>query len=355
MIYVQMIDSDNSVRHLDKSVNIEQQWTYSVASTCRRALKSEATMIRSIFLSVVLVLLIHEVCCSQFLSPLPNSLSQTEFDSLTIKKNYENANPGDTMTDSVLAEELEKDPGKSELRKRTSGVRRWLLKPALWHKQYRVYDLYSHESLLSFLSYFSGAISEDQAFINAELLSGIAGRVRISISSAFVVSRNDEGDPDSSAVVENRNTTVIGLVSNGGSYSLKIAHPFFAGGGWVQQHAAMAYINIGLLSGTSREERENPIGGLGVVGEYVSSIAVRSPSGESEMSSFDILLGVRAGIHYATERFLGFESRSVPFMQLMGGVRQTGSMKYTFVYTLVKNEFAEYVPKVVLNLQAATF
>jgi hypothetical protein len=179
--------------------------------------------------------------------------------------------------------------------------------------------------------------------------------MRISISSAFVVSRNDEGDPDSSALVEDRNTTVIGLVSNGGSYSLKIAHPFFAGGGWVQQQAALAYINIGLLSGSSLDETDNPIGGLGFVGEYLSSIAVRSPNGEIETSSFDILLGVRAGIHYATERFLGFESRSVPFVQLMGGIRQTGSMKYTFVYTLVKNEFAEYVPKVVLNLQAASF
>jgi len=272
-----------------------------------------------LFLLVNLWLALAGLSEAQFLSPLPKSLTKADIDTL-------------------------KQAGKK---------RKWLLRPAFLHRSDAVYRLYGGKGAISYLGSFSGAISKKRAFIVNELLSGIGGKMRVSLSSAFVVTKSNAGDSAKAEIEEDKNAAVTRLIANGGSFSVKIGHPFWAGGGGTWQQASFAYLNFGLLTGLTDVESENHIGAFGLIGEYIGSYAIRSP--ETQEVGFEILLGVRGGFNRATKKFLGFKSRSIPFVQVAAGIRQSKELKYTLLYTIVRDEFSQFTPKVILNLQATAF
>lgn len=258
--------------------------------------------------STIFVLLISNPSYSQFISPLPPSI------------------PADSLNKHI---------------NKNGKVKKILLTPN--HTQAQLIKLYGNDALTLFSS-FAGAVEPDdkRAFIMTEVVGGVLGRIRVSMSAAWVVS-NVDADSASRKIINDRSAAITRLINNGGYFSAKLIYPLWAGGGSNLTSAGSLYGQGGLTSSPG----DDPIGTAGIVGDALFALALR---GDGQKIIAEILLAGRGGVNRVFKKFLGFNKQWVPFVQIGAGIRQNKKIMYSILWTKTSSTFQDSVSEWLFNL-----
>ncbi|MCK5126871.1 MAG: hypothetical protein KAR42_11505 [candidate division Zixibacteria bacterium] len=331
----------------------------------------------AILLFVLLVLLQNSVC-AQYVSPLPNNESKAEIDSLYKEQVTDSLNGQKVRLESEI-KSLDRLLYANEWKEKTDSLKqtvldiqrddtldtslkdiekKWLFKgPLLRAVDFK--KLYGDASKFSFLNFINGSISKDRAIITNEVLSGIGGQFKVSLSTAFVVNSINEDTASKREEIQDKSAAVTRMILSGGSWSMKFIRPIIVGGGTTWKHASSAYINAGLFNGISDvTNNQEGVFCLGVTGEYMGNLAVRDPSTFDVV--FDFILGFRVSHFWLTRDHLGFtgwkeKAKGRSSGQISFGIRQKGNIKHTIVYTFAHDDFKGYYPRFFFNIQASPF
>ena len=201
----------------------------------------------------------------------------------------------------------------------------------------------------SLFSQFSSSVSEDEAFVSTNVISGLAGRVIISINYAAVVVKSDSADTTARKTVENNTSTIMRMVNNGGSLSARFLMPIHAISHATFSSASSLYVTAGMTGPLTTSE----VAGLGLsaVGEYMSRISLRDPTQFSNALG-DLVLGARVGFGYSGEGLIEQKGKTMVFGQLATGLIQNNKLSLSVLLSMVPKKYKEYMPSVQVNLSA---
>jgi hypothetical protein len=219
----------------------------------------------------------------------------------------------------------------------------------------RVAALYNAKGV-GFLTGATAGISDDQAFLSTVLVSGVTWRLHFSAS--IMESKATAKSPDSTVLsdelFQDRQNAVQRIVFNGGSATARFLIPFGAEGGRNAQRSGGVYLQLGAVGDLT--DQKDLRGTVGLVAEHMLSLAIRKPSDHSVAASF--LLGLRGGYHWVPEstgilRGVTDKNHSIPFGQLLLGLRQSERLDYALIYTFSDARFNPYLSEVQFRIKAS--
>lgn len=216
--------------------------------------------------------------------------------------------------------------------------------PTLFSDDGGIRGLYGMKSL-RFLGGFASTLTDDNAYLSTDVLSGILGRIHFDLTLAQVVSTGEDGGESAVQRDETRNATsnVMRLLGNGGSATIWLMMPVLATSGTFAQTTVATYAHGGALGPLGRSSDLVPDGGLGV--EALTSMAIRHPASYDLQG--ELLVGARAGVDWVDGEIAPAASdrRSLPFLQATLGIRRGSSTLLSVLYTVVPSAHRDFVPR----------
>lgn len=201
----------------------------------------------------------------------------------------------------------------------------------------------------SLFSQFSSSVSDKEAFVSTNIISGLAGRVIISINYAAVVVKSDSADTTARKAIESNTSTIMRMVNNGGTLSARLLMPIHATSHATFSSASSLYLTAGMVGPLTTSDSAGL--GLSAVGEYMSRISLRDPIQYSSQLG-DIVLGARVGIGFSGEGLTDQKRKTIVFGQIATGLIQNNKMSLSVLVSMVPKRYKEYMPSLQVNLSA---
>ena len=198
-------------------------------------------------------------------------------------------------------------------------------------------------------SQFSSSVSDKEAFVSTNVISGLAGRVIISINYAAVVVKADSADTTAKKAIESNTATIMRLVNNGGTLSARFLMPIHATSHATFSSASSLYLTAGMTGPLTTSDSAGL--GLSAVGEYMSRISLRDPVQFSSQLG-DLVLGARIGAGFSGEGLIEKKGKTILFGQLATGLIQNNKLSLSILLSMVPKKYKEYMPSVQVNLSA---
>jgi hypothetical protein len=201
-------------------------------------------------------------------------------------------------------------------------------------------------------SRFAANVSDDEAYVTSDIITGLAGRVMFAINYAAVVVKDETGDTEAAQrAIENQKANIIRRINNGGTMSARLQLPLFALAGTTGQTASSVYSTFGLVGPTGNTDSLRFAGS--VVGELVTARTIRE-FGEAAGILGQVILGGRIGFAYSEAELLrATRDKGFPFAQLLFGLLQNDKISLSLLYTYPFEErYRGFAPKLTANFAA---
>lgn len=201
------------------------------------------------------------------------------------------------------------------------------------------------------LSRFSSGISDDNAFLITEIVSGLIGRATFAVQYAAVVAKADvDSAPSARRALEGKRANALRLINNGGTVTGRVLFPVFATRGTNMQAAGSTYIVAGILGAISEQDSLRLSGAM--VAEVTGAINIRDVAGPL-VAKAHLMVAARAGVTYAERDPLGRSRKGIPFGQLGIGLRQGDSIGLSVLLSIVADgAVQDLVPRMIVNFSA---
>lgn len=205
---------------------------------------------------------------------------------------------------------------------------------------------------LALLSQFAANVSDKEAYVVTNVVRGLAGRAFFSADYAAVVTKAGEETTDEAKreEIENDKANILRMVNNGGTLVGNVRAPIHAIAGTTVSSTSAISFSSGLIGPLGDTDRLNAAGSI--VGEAMSSIAIRDIGGSSEQTA-ELLLGGRLGYSLSDGPLrAGGGPRDVSYGQLGIGLRQNGSLSLSILVTKTNHDFDNLMPRLLVNFTA---
>jgi hypothetical protein len=204
----------------------------------------------------------------------------------------------------------------------------------------------------AFFSRFAANVSDDEAYVTTDIISGLAGRVMFGITYAAVVVKDETGNTDAEhRAIESQKANVIRMINNGGTVSARLQLPLFAVSGPTGQTASSVYSTMGLVGPTGNTDSLRFA--TAIVGELVTARSIRD-FGLSSAVLGEVILGGRIGYALSEAELLGGTGdKGFPFAQFVFGLLQNDKISLSLLYTYAFEErYRGFAPKLTANFAA---
>ena len=205
---------------------------------------------------------------------------------------------------------------------------------------------------LSVFNQFAANVSSRTAYVTTDVISGLALGTLISIQYAAVVVKDTNQVPDRRQAVEDNTAAAMRMVNNGGTVTARILYPFWSSGGTNIQQAFSFYGTAGVIGPTGNADSLRFAGST--VLELMNGIAIRALGSGADVQG-ELVIGVRGGIGFSEDELLpGTGRKTLPFAQLGVGLRQSGRLGLSVLYTYLGDNtvFRPFYPKFIVNFSA---
>jgi hypothetical protein len=205
---------------------------------------------------------------------------------------------------------------------------------------------------LALFSRFAANISDDEAYVTTDIITGLAGRVMFGINYAAVVVKDDSGDTEAAQrAIESQKSNIIRMINNGGTITSRLQLPLVALSGPTGQTASSVYTSLGLIGPIGNTDSLKFAGTI--VGELVTARSIRE-FGKSAGILGEVLLGGRIGYAFSEAELLsGTGDKGFPFTQVVFGLLQNNKVSLSFLYTYAFEErYRAFAPKLTANFAA---
>jgi len=211
---------------------------------------------------------------------------------------------------------------------------------------------------------FSANVRHDQILALVDLISGGAGPILLSATTAAVVTEDDEvksGDaPSDSVVAEGLTSNLTRLIYNGGTASIRAAAPYAIYSSDAVRFAAAAVVQGGVLGSLSQPDSLKAA--FTVTHESMFYVTVSKPERNEDgaVTGFNpagsIVFPLRVGFAWSESDFASgvLDTRSFGFLQAGVGITDIeGQFKLAILYTLpFPSAVQEFVPRLSVSLGA---
>jgi hypothetical protein len=224
-----------------------------------------------------------------------------------------------------------------------------------FHRRYDVEDYLkttTSDQGLSLFSRFAANMSDDEAYVTSDLISGLVDRVMFAVNYAAVVVRSDSGDSDAEQrVIESQKATVLRMINNGGTLTGRLQVPLHATTGPTFQHASSVYLTAGAIGPAGNVDSLNVSGSLVI--EAAGGFAVREFA-ESAEELGQVVAAARVGYALSESEFLaGTGDQGFGFVQVAFGLVQKGAISLSALITwTLEDLYDPFAPKLVVNFAA---
>jgi hypothetical protein len=205
---------------------------------------------------------------------------------------------------------------------------------------------------LALFSRFAANVSDDEAYVTTDIITGLAGRVLFGINYAAVVVKDESGDTEAEQrAIESQKANVIRMINNGGTMTARLQFPMFAVSGPTGQTASSVYATTGLVGPTGNTDSLRFAGS--VVGELVTARSIRE-FGEAAGILGQVILGGRIGYAFSEAELLsGTGDKGFPFAQFVFGLLQNDKISLSLLYTHpFEQRYRGLAPKLTANFAA---
>jgi hypothetical protein len=238
---------------------------------------------------------------------------------------------------------------------KTPSHTRKLLPFGLSHTRFDLEDYLGNatgEDGTTLFSRFAANISDDEAYVTTDVISGLAGRFMFGITYAAVVVKDESGVTEEvRRGIESQKANVIRMVNNGGSITTRIQLPLWALTGPTGQTASSVYTSLGMVGPLGNTDSLRFAGT--VVGELITARSIRE-FGKVAGILGEVVLGGRIGYAFSEGELLtGTGDKGFPFTQLVFGLLQNNKVSLSLLYTHVfEGRYRPYTPKLTANFAA---
>lgn len=201
-------------------------------------------------------------------------------------------------------------------------------------------------------SRFAANVSDEEAYVTTDIISGLAGRVMFGITYAAVVVKDETGATDAEQrSIESQKSNIIRMINNGGTVAARMQLPLFAVSGPTGQTASSVYGTAGLVGPIGNTDSLRFAGAI--VGELVTARSIRDLGLASRVLG-ELLLGGRLGYAFSEAELLsGTRDKGFPFLQAVFGLLQNDKISLSFLYTYaLEQRYRGLAPKLTANFAA---
>jgi hypothetical protein len=205
---------------------------------------------------------------------------------------------------------------------------------------------------LSLFSRFAANVSNDEAYVTSDVISGLAGRMLFAVNYAAVVVKDESGTTEAEQrEIESHKATVIRMVNNGGTLTGRFQFPMYAYSGPTSQTAASVYGTAGLIGPLGNTDSLKFAGSA--VGELATALSIREIS-EAAGILGSLVGAVRFGYAFSESELLnGTGDKGFPFAQFAVGLLQSGKISLSALYTYpLEQRYRAFAPKLTVNFAA---
>jgi hypothetical protein len=224
-----------------------------------------------------------------------------------------------------------------------------------WHRRYDIEDYLettTSDRGLSLFSRFAANVSDDEAYVTSDLISGLVDRVMFAVNYAAVVVRDETATSETEQrVIESQKANVLRMINNGGTLTGRVQVPMHATTGPTFQHASSIYLTAGAIGPAGNVDSLNFSGSL--VMEAVTGFAVRQFT-QSADELGQVVAAARVGYAFSeSELLVDSDDKGFGFAQLALGLVQKGAMSLSVLITWsLEDRYDPFTPKLVVNFAA---
>jgi hypothetical protein len=184
---------------------------------------------------------------------------------------------------------------------------------------------------------FAANISDTEAYVVTDVVSGLAGRTIVAIDYAAVVVKSESGTDAERKTVEDNTATTLRMVMNGGTLTTRLQLPVSARAGSTIRFASSVY-------GTG--------GFIGSISDRSSMHAAASINAEAT-AAFTIVAGRVGAARSERELLPSTNNRGLGYAQLAVGLRQGEGLTLSTLSTWIFDPaFKKYMPRLIVNFTA---
>jgi hypothetical protein len=205
---------------------------------------------------------------------------------------------------------------------------------------------------LSLFSRFAANVSDEEAYVTSDIISGLAGRFMFAINYAAVVTKDESGaTPAEQRAIESQKANVMRMINNGGTLAMRAQLPVFAISGHTGQSAASVYANSGLVGPTGNTDSLR-FSGSGVA-EFATTRSIRSMGDAADVLG-ELLLAARLGYAFSERELLsGTGDEGFGFFQFAVGLLQNNKISLSALYTQpLEGRYKPFAPRLMVNFAA---
>jgi hypothetical protein len=223
------------------------------------------------------------------------------------------------------------------------------------HRRYDVEHYFrttQADGRFALFSRFAANVSDDEAYVTSDIISGLVDRVIFAVNYATVLIRSDSATTESEQrAIESQTATVIRMINNGGTLTGRFQVPVHATTGPTFQHASSVYVTGGAIGPAGNVDSLN-FAATAVL-EFSTGLAIREIASSAGILG-QLVAGGRLGYAFSDSELLrGTGDQSFPFAQFAIGLIQNGSIGLSALLTWpLDGLYEDFAPRLVVNFAA---
>ncbi len=209
----------------------------------------------------------------------------------------------------------------------------------------------SSDDGLKLFSRFAANVSDKEAFVVSDVISGLTGRALFAVNYAAVVVKDESVDSTERKALESDKATVLRMINNGGTLAARFQFPIHAQAGPTGQSASSVYATAGLIGPLGNTDSLHFAGSVNA--EFVMAMSIRDLTEAASLLG-DLIIGGRVGYAFGESRLVSTtKDRGLPFAQLAVGLRQNANITLSALITWpLDSRFRDLTPKLIVNFSA---
>jgi hypothetical protein len=266
---------------------------------------------------------------------------------------YKDTEDETPQTDCLKAINADTIAKRQDARRR--GSKEILLPFGILHDRYALEE-YLEETAdsggVSVFSRFAANISDKEAYVTSDIISGLTGRFIFAINYAAVVVKDDSAATASERrLIESQKANVMRMINNGGTLTMRAQLPVWAVRSPIQQSAASVYASVGLVGPTGNTDSLRASGSA--VAEFATTRSIRSIGAAADLLG-ELLLAGRLGYAISEEELLtATGDKGFGYFQFAIGLLQNNKISLSALYTLpFEDRYKPFTPKLTVNFAA---
>lgn len=204
---------------------------------------------------------------------------------------------------------------------------------------------------LRLFSRFAANVSDKEAYVVSDAISGLTGRVLFGLTYAAVVVKDDAADSTTRKAIEGDRGSVMRMINNGGTIAGRFQFPLHAQAGPTGQSASSIYATAGLIGPLGQSDSLRFAGSVNA--EFIMSLAIRDLTETASLLG-DLILGGRVGYAFSESPIVSTaDAKGLPYAQLAVGLRQNADISLSALVTwALADEMKNLSPKLIVNFAA---